>query len=163
MFFCSVEMLPDWAICKEDTLQFCLICVRIGAYLWRGAFPHNAANQFTSRSLLLCQTFLYPWLRVRQLKYLSESCTSSLNPVFWNLLSDLVLSPSFLAASFSHGEGKGCSWVILTSFWQQYLGGKKARIVSNQLEVFWGFLGRHWMGGLQREVIFSSLHLWDFL
>jgi len=63
MFFCSVEMLPDWAICKEDTLQLCLICDRTAAYLWRGAFPHHAANHFTRKSLLLLQASLYPRLR----------------------------------------------------------------------------------------------------
>lgn len=26
----------------------------------------------------------------------------------------------------SHSEAKGCSWVVLTTFWQQHLGGKKA-------------------------------------
>lgn len=55
MFFCSVEMLPDWAICKEDTLQFCLILNRRGAYLWRRAFLHNAANR--KRTCLCAKLF----------------------------------------------------------------------------------------------------------
>lgn len=72
MFFCSVEMLPDWAICKEDTLQFCLIRNRRGAYLWRRAFLHNAANR--KWTCLCAKTF--PRLLVKG----SESSTPCLTP-----------------------------------------------------------------------------------
>lgn len=72
MFFCPVEMLPDWAICKEDTLQFCLIHNRRGAYLWRGAFLHNTANRM--QTCLCAKTF--PRLLMKGL----ESSTPCMTP-----------------------------------------------------------------------------------
>lgn len=76
--------------------------------------------------------------RVRKLKSLSASYSSSLNPVFWNHLSDLVLAPSCLTVRLK---------VALGLFLQ--LSGSSIWVVRKQgdlpvsLEVFQGFLGRH--------------------
>lgn len=105
--------------------------------------------QTTSKGWLLCRTFL-PRLplskaqgRDRKFNSLFDSCTFSLNSVFGNPPSDLLLSASSLAASLSHGEAKGSSWVFI------HLSGSSIWVARRQgsllvgLEVFWGFLERH--------------------
>lgn len=165
MFFCSVEMLPDWAVCKEDTLQFCLICSRRGAYLWRQAFPHNAANH---KQGPIAVPNVFPQVTSIQTESQSSTPRPTPAPHLWIL--------------FSEALPQTCS--CLLPLWQQaffmlrlrvllglfvHLSGSSICVARRQgallvsLGIFWGFLGRHWVSGLLWKVMFSTLHLRVFL
>lgn len=168
MFFCSVEMLPDWAICKEDTLQFCLICNGRGAYLWRGTFPCNTANH--KQELVAVPNSFSPGCLYSRLREGSESSNPCPNhaPSLWILSSEtLPQTCSCLLPLWQQAFLMVTLRVLLELF--IHLSGSSIWVARRQgallvsLEVFWGFLGRHWMSGLPWKVMFSTLHLWAFL
>lgn len=114
---------------------------------------------------LFCPGCLYPALREGL-----ESSTPCLTPAspLWILSSETVSQTcshllalwqqTFLMVRLKVLLGLfvhlcGCSlWVA-----------RRQRALMLRLEVFWGFLGRHWMSGLLCKVLFSTLHLWVFL
>lgn len=78
MFFCSVEMLPDWAICKEDTPVLSNPQSKRDLFMERSLSSQHCKSH---ADLCLCQNF--PQVdheRVKKFNSLYDSCSSSPHP-----------------------------------------------------------------------------------
>lgn len=103
------------------------------------SLPSSCSKSLHKEELVAAPSFSLPMAqgRVRKLKSLSASYSSPLNPVFWNLFSDLVLTPSCLTVRLK---------VALGLFLQ--LSGSSIWVARKQgdlpvsLEDFRGFLWR---------------------